>query len=178
MANIFKTKEAYKNTSPQIKVNPLRKVRGVYITGAYRPPHCLSHTLTVVKFENTKATIVKYTEDSRHANSDYSAAWLSVKENSKLSVKHYTTDAKHANSDYSAAWFSVREYSKFDVNRYTQSSSHTNSDYSAAWLSVHEHSGYTIKKYSHGYAPEFKNHALLNIQRIQTIDAIIETVDE
>ena len=65
VANIFNSKEVYKRI-PKVssKDNPLRKVRGMYVTGDYRPPYYIDSSLHIMEINTNKPTIVDFTQAS------------------------------------------------------------------------------------------------------------------
>lgn len=173
MANIFKTKEAYKNTSPTIKVNPLRRIRGVYVTGPYRPPYCIDHTLTVTSVESQEATIVSYTEASRDINT-YAASWLGIQSYGRPVINKFTTSSDNLPTTYAAAWTSVRQSHGLILNKYQTTSTDIPSTYAASWLSIQQSHALTIKKYRKANMPEFVNHAVLQIMSVDSNTADIQ----
>ena len=81
MANIFKTKEMIKHLDPNIVRDPTKPnvaVRGVYITGKYRPPYYIDHTLTISKLRTVQPVITAYEESTHSANVDSSVQLVDI----------------------------------------------------------------------------------------------------
>ena len=78
MANIFNSKEVYKRI-PKVssKDNPLRKVRGIYVTGDYRPPYYIDSSLHIAEINTNKPTIVDFTQVTKPTYDDSTSSLLS-----------------------------------------------------------------------------------------------------
>lgn len=177
MANIFKTKEMYKNIAPTTRITPLRKVRGVYVTGPYRPPHYIDHTLTIVSIGSTKATIAKYTEASETAQPDYAMAWTDIRESSALTIDHMTTKTEHLNSDYAMAWIDIRESIPLLITKYSKLNVDPTPDYAMAWIGVYESSPLLVERtLPYLYVDIPPGDTLLNILNMESTKATITTV--
>lgn len=95
LANIFKSEEVYKRI-PRIDpaLNPLRAVRGVYVSGPWKPPYYITPAILISNIESTPATVVDFTELETDAGPDYllnvlelSATVSTVVEYTKVEVK-------------------------------------------------------------------------------------------
>ncbi len=153
MANIFKTKEMYKNIAPTTRVTPLRKVRGVYVTGPYRPPHYIDHTLTIVSLVNKDAKIVSYTEASAYAGDPsrgqmpcYGPAFLDIRESSAFSITRYTVKSASTEPAYGSAMLDIRESSPFTITKFTTRGEDAHPGYGSAMLDIRESGAFSITK--------------------------------
>ena len=91
MANIFNSKEVYKRI-PKVssKDNPLRKVRGIYVTGDYRPPYYIDSSLHIAEINTNKPTIVDFTQVTKPTYDDSTSSLLSLDCNWDLKFNRYT----------------------------------------------------------------------------------------
>jgi hypothetical protein len=184
MANIFKTKEMYKNIAPTTRVTPLRKVRGVYVTGPYRPPHYIDHTLTIVSLINRKATIVPYTEASAYAVESshgqlpcYGSAFLDIRESSTFSITRYSTREEQAEPAYGSAMLDIRESSPFKITKFTTRGEDAHPGYGSAMLDIRESGTFSITKpLLPVYVKIPPGDTLLNIYNWSSTKAIIAVV--
>jgi hypothetical protein len=100
LANIFKSKEVYKRI-PRIDpaLNPLRAVRGVYVSGPWKPPYYITPAILISNIESTPATVVDFTELETDAGPDY---LLNVLELSATvsTVVEYTKVEVESSPDY------------------------------------------------------------------------------
>ena len=63
MANIFQSTEIYKRLpNVQPSQNPLRAVRGMYVSGTHRAPYYIDAGCLITAVETTPATVASYTE--------------------------------------------------------------------------------------------------------------------
>lgn len=64
MANIFRANEVYKKPSKFLHdKNEMIPVRGVYVTGEYRPPYYSDSGLTLTSISSTSPTIVNFIDE-------------------------------------------------------------------------------------------------------------------
>ena len=166
-----------KKMDPAISRDPLKpitKVRGMYVTGPYRPPHCLSHTLTIVKFENTKATIVKYTEISRSVYVDM-VEILDANINIPT-ITTYTTQSKNVYMDHMIEVLGM-SLNEPEIYSFTQSSSSSYMDNMVEILGMGVDQ-YSIEPYKRTNMNSQYTHAILNISSLSTISATIDIATE
>lgn len=91
MANIFNSKEVYKRI-PKVssKDNPLRKVRGMYVTGDYRPPYYIDSSLHIMEINTNKPRIVDFTQVTKPTYDDSTVSLLDLSCNWDLKFNRYT----------------------------------------------------------------------------------------
>ncbi|NMA75564.1 MAG: hypothetical protein GX963_15745 [Bacteroidales bacterium] len=99
MANVFRSKEVYKKI-PKVSPdeNPLRAVRGIYVSGAYRPAYYIDAFIHISNINTTKATIADYTERSTNITDDGAMRLVQVKFDD-LSVVDYSRTNKNITDD-------------------------------------------------------------------------------
>lgn len=65
MANVFRSKEVYKHPPKSLKdANVIIPVRGVYVTGEYRPPYYNDNGVMITEINSNKAVVASFTEKS------------------------------------------------------------------------------------------------------------------
>jgi plasmid maintenance system antidote protein VapI len=99
MANVFRSKEVYKKI-PKVSPdeNPLRAVRGIYVSGAYRPAYYIDAFIHISNINTTKATIADYTERSTNITDDGAMRLVQVKFDD-LVLTEYTREHKNITDD-------------------------------------------------------------------------------
>ena len=125
MANIFNSKEVYKRI-PKVssKDNPLRKVRGMYVTGDYRPPYYIDSSLHIMEINTNKPTIVDFTQASA-STEDHVLNILPIEVlTDRPNIIQYSKASKELESDHvvnilpismeseglNITWFSKKKY--------------------------------------------------------------------
>ena len=177
MANIFKTKEMYKNIAPTTRITPLRKVRGVYVTGPYRPPHYIDHTLTIVSLVNKDAKIVAYTSVEAYAEPAFGATFLDIRESSQFSITRYSTREEQTEPAYGSAMLDIRESSPFTITKFTTRGEDAHPGYGSAMLDIRESSPFSITiRPSPKYVDIPPGDTLLNIYNWSSTKATITVV--
>ena len=120
MANIFRSKDVFKR-APGIpsSEDPSRKVSGVYVVGDYKPPYYINSGITISGINNTKATVVDYTEKSVNASDCSTVGILSVDVTSST-VDVYTRQYRDA-SDCSTVGILSIDVTESDILQYQRS---------------------------------------------------------
>lgn len=68
MSNVYRSKEVYKRLKGvPSDMNPLRIVRGVYVSGKYRPVYYIDSCILIEEIQSTNASIFDYTSASATA---------------------------------------------------------------------------------------------------------------
>lgn len=108
MANIFNSKEVYKRI-PKVssKDNPLRKVRGMYVTGDYRPPYYIDSSLHIMEMNTNKPTIVDFTQVTKSTYDDSTSSLLALDCNWNLKFNRYTRATSSVTDDSTSSLLSL-----------------------------------------------------------------------
>lgn len=122
MANIFRSKEVYKRI-PGVPSdqNPLRVVRGVYVTGPYRAPYYIDTCTHVKSITTTKATVVNYTQASSDST-DHVVNLLNVDASTDpIPITFYTRAESQLQSDHVVNLLNVdASTDQIDILAYTK----------------------------------------------------------
>ena len=99
MANSFNSKEIIKiipNKKRTAGQSPARVVRGLYVTGVWRPPHYIDRTLIVDTVSTTHVGVYSYTtEDVKNIPCDMSVGYNEICESHPVTVTKYTAKDYH-----------------------------------------------------------------------------------
>ena len=178
MASIYKTKEVFKNLSPVIKEKPLRRARGVYVTGAYRPPYYISHTLTIRSISSNIANVIRYYETHVDAGSGtYCLSTKSVHSNHAIDITRYSQTSKQVTGTYCLSTKSVHA-AALVLDKYYRTHKETLGTYCLSTKSVHSNHTIEIEPHSSAkvYADLTPNGCLLSIFDVTSIPATVEDV--
>jgi len=102
MADIFKSKEVFKNLNQSIgyraKENEnVRRLRGLYVTGVYRPPHYIDRTLFISDINSNIPLIESYGDKHAHVNSsNYIATFKTIKAVGDLQITRFLQNHDYA----------------------------------------------------------------------------------
>lgn len=136
--NIFRSKEVYKRI-PKVssEENPLRPVRGMWVSGEYRPPYCIDEAVHIQEISSKSAEVYDYTsrtqniedlEGVEYTNLYYPQIGFDVNQYSVSSV----TMADELTVEY------IGIYSlEFEILYYTQKTYNTSDDMIVEYLDVY-----------------------------------------
>jgi hypothetical protein len=184
MADIFYAKEIMKNinnsTYHDPNGKPLRKIRGLYVTGVWRPPHNIERHLFVTDIGSfsLKANIESFTEDTKHVRpSDYLTAITEFKATTSATFVRFTKIEKHQRpGDYLTAITEFKSLGPPSFYKFTTVSKYVRpSDYLTAITEFKATTSATFVPY---YIPEAITHApgkpSLQIKSISGTQATVE----
>lgn len=184
MADIFYAKEIMKNvnnpTYHDPNGKPLRKIRGLYVTGVWRPPHYIERHLFVtnIGLNNIPAKIESFTEDTKYVRpSDYLTSITEFKAVTSATFIHFTKIEKYQRpGDYLTAITEFKSLGPPVFYKFTTVSKHVRpSDYLTA---ITEFKATTTATFAPYYIPETIVHApgkpSLQIRSISGTQATVE----
>lgn len=147
--NIFRSKEVYKRI-PKVssEENPLRPVRGMWVSGEYRPPYCIDETIHIQGMSSTSAEVRVYTDRIQHVN-DWDAVEYTGLYFSQLGFDtvDYTVTSVTMSDDTTVEYIGI--YSEdFDILNYTQSTFNTPDDITVKYLDIYTDGEFQIELYN------------------------------
>lgn len=114
MADTFKSREILKNVNKTPYRYPeegkhVRRIRGLYVTGVWRPPHYIDRVLFVTGFGGTESLVEAFTERTDYKTpGDYAVAISEVKA-TPVAITRFTQNAVYAKpGDYAVAITEVK----------------------------------------------------------------------
>lgn len=121
--NIFRSKEVYKRI-PKVssEENPLRPVRGMWVSGEYRPPYCIDETIHILDMSSSSAEVRVYTDRIQHVND-----WEGVEYTNLyypqigFDVIQYSTSSFTLSDDTTVEYIGIYS-SEYDILHYSQAS--------------------------------------------------------
>lgn len=96
MSNIFRSKEVFKKISKDVyDKDTIVPVRGVYISGEYRPPYYNNPGVQITKIETKKATVVSYTTEYTETEEPFTIGLMGFSSDSSIQITKYGSEDKH-----------------------------------------------------------------------------------
>ena len=146
--NIFKSKEIYKRI-PQVDpaLNPLRVVRGVWVSGEYRPPYCIDETVHVQAFGSNDAEIRVYTSRTQNIDDQDTIEYTGLYyPQMGFVIDQYSTSSLTLPDDTTVEYIGI--YSEdFDILNYTQSTFNIPDDTTVEYLNIYTDGEFQLELY-------------------------------
>lgn len=172
MGNLFFSKTIYKKLPniPDDK-NPLREVRGLYVSGEYREPFYIDHYLSIKDINISKPVVTNFYETTKSLTPE---SVLSV---SSLDANEYVTIVRLTTKDIQQTPESTLSVSSLSAEpltivRYT-SKSETNTPESVLSVSSLDSSSFELTRYDGAFMNTTPDHAV-TILNMTTTQATIE----
>ena len=145
--NIFKSKEIYKRipgVSPEL--NPLRVVRGVWVSGEYRPPYCIDETVHITNVGSNKVEIRVYTSRTQNIDDQDAIEYTGLYyPQMGFIIDQYSTSSLTLSYDTTVEYIGI--YSEdFDILNYTQST-YTPDDTTVEYLNIYTDGEFQLELY-------------------------------
>lgn len=129
MANSFNSKEIIKiipNKKRTPGQSPARIVRGLYVTGAWRPPHYIDRTLIVDTISTSHVGVHSYTtEDVKNIPCDMSVGYTEICGSHQVIVtRYYIKDHHISPGDMSAGYTEICESHHVTLDKWETKTHH------------------------------------------------------
>ncbi len=130
MANSFNSKEIIKIIPNKKRIpgqSPARIVRGLYVTGVWRPPHYIDRTLIVDAISTAHVGVYSYTtEDVENIPCDMSVGYTEICEAHPIVIAKYTAKDHHISpGDMSVGYTEICESNPLTLEKWVTEDYHT-----------------------------------------------------
>lgn len=173
MANILRSKEVYKRligiASSQ---NPLRAVRGLYVSGEHREPYLIDNGITITSFNSSKAKIEDYVDTRDKLEPEQILNFLSVDNITNSTVVSYTQASKTLEADNILNFIGVETLTDSIILKYTSKEESLTPENILNILDVYDITSSTIVLYTQKEAM-MQPEPIIYINSISTVKATI-----
>lgn len=189
MSNIFRSKEVFKKLSTVTKNDETNskyyqpfedgksivKVRGVYVTGEYRPPFYIDSGLTINSIESNQVNIVNYTKEDIELEPDGVLNITDINSHDDLVITPYTVSELELKPDGVLNIIDVSSPDELNVFWYSHIEVNTDPSGVLNITDINSYNDLAIAFYdeeNHETAPE----PCLRITSISTNTALVENI--
>lgn len=189
MADIFKSKEVFKNVNQSIgyraKENEnVRRLRGLYVTGVYRPPHYIDRTLFISDIDSNIPLIESYGDKHAHVtSSNYIATFKTIKAVGDLQITRFSQNHDYVKpGDYVATFKNIGTSGALQFTKFTTKNEHIiplyyGTDYIATFQNIKTSGSLTFQRIGRNFGNEIPpGKPILQITAIGSLPAAISSV--
>ena len=121
MADVFKSQEVYKHVNYNLHDrNEMIAVRGVYVTGEYRPPYYNEPTLKISYIQSINPTIVNFeTEESETTTPQTTGMYKFAVSGSTYDIQRYSSESVDASNAQTVGMYNFNvSATSYVIDRY------------------------------------------------------------
>lgn len=187
MANIFRSKEVYKKLSTKVVNDETNStlykpfndgkivaVRGMYVTGEYRPPYYNTPGIHITDIRSTIPKIVDYTQKSvDNVKPDYALNIHDIYPENDLKIESYTRASSDIKGDYALNIHDIYPQDELSILWYTSVKQDIVGDYALNIYDIYPQDELTIQHREYVVYPTAPE-PCIRITNMTTVKATIE----